>query len=455
MRTSLQTLSLISLSALLSGGDVWTQEAAPLTIQACLESARRYNKDLIKRQQRLQEVAYEHWDVRSRFFPTVSLEGSYHNPGLTDLENNSNPDEATLKTRQRILEFGGDAQEEVQFRAERRTAVYDYEGRVRQTLSDVRRNFYLAVLKAQQIRSRQEVLRAVNEKLRGIRVKYARGVAKEFDLLTAQLDSLVQEGQIQALLGEQRRLKLTLLRLIGRPTEADIAFSGQVEPFPMGLEEAVAMALREDVQVRQLREDVGERQREHREAGLAYLPDVKFQMGIQNGRGVTSLDLSKRPQGRTWLVDLSSDVWLSRTAPISQDPRFFDRDHTRFAAFQVSVPLFSGFQRYGQAGAARERMYQAQTALRDREDEVERRVRELHQTLKVKTAQMEIGARRLEIVRRRLEIEERLRDFGRATDFEVETFREAFFQEQERFFQTQDAYIVALEDLRQAVGYFD
>ncbi|GEM_PF-6928771 len=27
--------------------------------------------------------------------------------------------------------------------------------------------------------------------------------------------------------------------------------------------------------------------------------------------------------------------------------------------------------------------------------------------------------------------------------------------EQEQFFQTQDAYIGALEDLRQAIGYFD
>jgi outer membrane protein TolC len=299
------------------------------------------------------------------------------------------------------------------------------------------------------------VLRSVNEKLRGIRVKYERGVAKEFDLLTAQLDSLQQEGQIQALLMEQRRLKLTLLRLIGRPTETDIALSGQVEPFPMGLEEAVALALREDVQARQLREDVGEKLRERREAGLAYLPDVRFQMGIQNGWGVTSLDLSKSPQGRTWLVDLSSRLYLSRTAPIPQDPRFFDRDRNRFAAFQVSAPLFAGFQRYGQAGAARERLHQAQTTLRDREDEVERRVRELYQNLRVQTVRLEIGAHRLRIARRRLEIQERLRDLAQVTDLQVETFRNQFFSEQEQFFQTQDAYINALEDLRQAIGYFD
>ncbi|OGG54966.1 MAG: hypothetical protein A3F84_27475 [Candidatus Handelsmanbacteria bacterium RIFCSPLOWO2_12_FULL_64_10] len=446
----------ILIALLLTGAaEVCAQEAAPLTIQECLESARRYNKDLIKAQQRLREVGYEHWDVRSRFFPTVSLEGRYYKPGLTDLENNPNPDEAVLRARQRILEFGGDAREEVQFRDRRRQALYDYEGRIRQALSNVRRNFYLAVLKTQQIQSRQEVLRAVNEKLRGIRVKYARGVAKEFDLLTAQLDSLQQEGQIQALLGEQRRLKLTLLRLIGRPTETDVALSGQVEPFPMGLEEAVAMALREDVQARQLREEVGEKQREHREAGLAYLPDVTFQMGIQNGWGVTSLDLSKSPQGRTWLVDLSSRMWLSRTASIPQDTRFFDRDRNRFAAFQVSMPLFSGFQRYGQAGVARERLYQAQTALRDREDEAERRVRELHQTLRVQTVRMEIGAQQLQIARRRLEIQERLRDLGLVTDLQVENFRGQFFSEQDRFFQIQDAYIGALEDLRQAIGYFD
>lgn len=446
----------VLIALLLAGAaEVCAQDAAVLTIRECLESARRYNRDLIKGQQRLREVDYNRWDVRSRFFPTVNLESRYHRPGRTDMEDNPAPDEAVLQARQRILEFGGDAREEVQFRTERRLAFYAYEDRVRQALSNVRRSFYLAALKTQQIQSRQEVLRAVNEKLRGIRVKYARGVAKEFDLLTAQLDSLQQEGQIQALLLEQKQRKLTLLRLIGRPTETDIALSGQVELFPMGLEEAVAMALREDVQARQLREEAGEKQREHREAGLAYLPDVRFQMGIQNGWGVTSLDLSKSSQGRTWLVDLSSKMWLSRTAPLPQDNRFFDRDRNRFAEFQVSVPLFSGFQSYGQAGAARERLYQAQTALRDREDEVERRVRELHQTLRVQTARMEIGARQLQIARRRLEIQERLRDLGLVTDLQVETFRSQFFSEQDRFFQTQDAYIGALEDLRQAIGYFD
>jgi outer membrane protein TolC len=106
-------------------------------------------------------------------------------------------------------------------------------------------------------------------------------------------------------------------------------------------------------------------------------------------------------------------------------------------------------------GAAGARLSQGQTSLVDRKVQVEREVRGYHQTLKDRTVQMEIDGERLNIARRRLEIQERLRDMGRATDYEVETFRNAFFQEQERYFRTQDAYIAALEDLRLAVGAFD
>ena len=86
---------------------------------------------------------------------------------------------------------------------------------------------------------------------------------------------------------------------------------------------------------------------------------------------------------------------------------------------------------------------------------MERNARRLHKTLLERAVQRQIDAQRLEIARRRLEIQERLRDLGQATDNEVETFRQGFFREQERLFLTQDAYIGALEDLREAIGTFD
>lgn len=447
--------SLLTLSVLLIGPAVCAQEPVVLTIQECLKSARKNNKNLIEGRQRLRELDYDRWDLRSRFFPTVNLEGRYHLPDRTGLEGSLNADEAILRARQRIFEFGADAREEVTFRSERRQSVFEYERRLRQALSRTRRNFYLAILKEQQIQSRMQVLKSASDKLRRIRIKYARGVATEFDLLTAQLDSLEQEGQINVLLGDQQRLKFELLRLIGRPIATDVILTGELEPFGMSIEEAVELALRQDVEVRRLREEVEERFREFTETSFAYLPDVGFQIGLESGDTVTRLDLSRSSQTRTWQMDLSSDVLLSRTKDLPLDHRFRELDTNRFALLQVSVPLLAGFQRYGQTGAARARLHQLQTELSDRRDQVERNVRQRYQTLRERTLQREINTRRLEIARRRLGIQERLRDLGQVTDNQVETFRQRFFQEQERLFRTQDAYIASLEDLREVIGYFE
>ena len=82
-------------------------------------------------------------------------------------------------------------------------------------------------------------------------------------------------------------------------------------------------------------------------------------------------------------------------------------------------------------------------------------MRQHYQTLQDRILQRQINARRLEMDRRRLEIQERLRDLGQVTDNQVETFRDRFFAGQERLFQSQDAYINALENLREVMGYFE
>lgn len=431
------------------------QQPETLTVQWCLDSARERNLDLLLARQRLQEVEYDRWDVRSRFLPTVTLEGRYNRPDVAGLENSQFRDEAILRTQQRLLEFGADAQEDVTFRSQFRQVYYAAEQQVRRTLSGVRRNFYLAVLKQRQIESRTEVLKNVSDKLHRIRVMYERGVATEFDLLTAELDSLEQKVQIRLLEGESARLRFELLRLIGLEMTDAVVLDGTIEEFQLALDDAVKLALDRDVTVRRLMEDLSESMRAYRETRYAYVPDLDIEMGLQKGDAVASLDLSRSSLGRTWRLDLSTDLLLGRTGRLPLDSRFLDRDTDRFARFLFTVPIFSGLKRYGLTGAARERYHQATTSLSDRRNQVEREIRRLYQVLQDRNLQKEVEADRLAIARRRLEIQERLRGLGQATDNQVETFRDRFFQAQETLFRAQDVYIAAVEDLREAIGYFD
>lgn len=429
------------------------QQGGALEIETCLALARAHNETLLSARQRVEEIDYDKWVLRSRFFPQVNLETRYNVPDLRHIDSDLFRDEAILHARQRVLEFGADVPEEVAYRSHKRLARLDYERQTRRVLSQVRRNFYLTIVKGQQIENRREVLDNVREKLRRIRVKYERGVAKEFDLLTAQLDSLEQEAQISVLLGQKARLTFDLLRLIGRDMVQKVMLVGKIEDFEMNLEDAVAMALSRDVEVERLGEEVAEASRAFHETRLDYLPDIGLQIGMESGNKVLGFELSQSQ--RTWRLDASSDVLLLRTGDLPLDSRFITRDTNKFALFQVSLPILAGFSRYGQTGATRARLYQVQASFRDRREQVERNVRQHYQTLQDRILQRQINTRRLEMDRRRLEIQERLRDLGQVTDNQVETFRDRFFAGQERLFQSQDAYINALENLREVMGYFE
>lgn len=429
------------------------QQGGVLEIETCLALARAHNETLLSARQRVEEIDYDRWVVRSRFFPQVDLETRYNMPDLRHIDSEAFRDEAILHARQRVLEFGADVPEEVAYRSRMRSARLDYERQTRRVLSQVRRNFYLTIVKGQQIENRREVLDNVREKLRRIRVKYERGVAKEFDLLTAQLDSLEQEAQISVLLGQKARLTFDLLRLMGRGMVQDVTLVGEVEDFEMRLEDAVAMALSRDVEIERLGEEVAETSRAFHETRLDYLPDIGIKVGMESGDKVLGFDLTRSQ--RTWRLDASSDVLLLRTGDLPLDSRFITRDTNKFALLHFSMPILSGFSRYGQTGAARARLYQVQASFRDRREQVERDVRQHYQTLQDRILQREINTRRLQMDSRRLEIQERLRDLGQVTDNQVETFRDLFFAGQERLFQSQDGYINALENLREVMGYFE
>ena len=307
------------------------QQGGVLEIETCLALARVHNETLLSARQRVEEIDYDKWVVRSRFFPKVDLETRYNVPNLRHIDSDQFRDEAILHARQRVLELGADAPEEVAYRSHKRSARLDYERQTRRILSQVRRNFYLAIVKGQQIENRREVLDNVREKLRRIRVKYERGVAKEFDLLTAQLDSLEQEAQISVLLGQKARLTFDLLRLMGRDMVQDVTLIGEIESFEMNLEDAVAMALSRDVEVERLGEEVAEASRGFQETRLDYLPDIGLQIGMESGDKVLGFELSQSQ--RTWRLDATSDVLLLRTGDLPLDSRFQIRDTNKFALF--------------------------------------------------------------------------------------------------------------------------
>ena len=62
--------------------------------------------------------------------------------------------------------------------------------------------------------------------------------------------------------------------------------------------------------------------------------------------------------------------------------------------------------------------------------------------------QLEILKRRVDIAKKRFEINEKLKEFGKIDDNQLETFRQSFFNQQNALYSGQDSLIRAEEDIK-------
>ena len=85
---------------------------------------------------------------------------------------------------------------------------------------------------------------------------------------------------------------------------------------------------------------------------------------------------------------------------------------------------------------------------------IELAVRQRYKILMEQKFQVQLAQENVNIERERFSIKEKLRDVGKITDDELETFRNRFFDAQDRLFLRQEVMIERQEELRLAVRYF-
>ncbi len=93
-------------------------------------------------------------------------------------------------------------------------------------------------------------------------------------------------------------------------------------------------------------------------------------------------------------------------------------------------------------------------AVEDQKDRIELRVRQRYNELVEQKFQVELAKENVNIENQRFSIKTELRDVGRITDDQLETFRGKFFDAQEGLFRQQEVLIESQENLRLAIRYF-
>jgi outer membrane protein TolC len=437
-----------------------------LTLEECLQLALISNNEVKQARQQILAVGGSKLINNSRFLPTIELISQYEH--FRNFQSGNNTDDThtiSAKISQRILEFGKDNPLDLSLRAEQRDALFSYEIRIANIFSLVRRAFFFIKLKEQQIATRNE-LREQFKKQYEIKVQRmeAGNLSVKMEVLTARLNMLNEEIVINALKRQRFNRKMELLRFIGLPVGADqVEFEGQMDNFGLGdfdIEGMICLALAQSSDVALAEAILTEQQRLLDQLRFEYAPDLRISGGYQAENGKIGADLINDDD--TWGLDIFGQPKVpglkeERTQNLGlfgNEISLNGPDPGWFAGLQLRIPIIEGRAREGRRIEARAILTSLKADLEDRKDLIELAVRQNYQFLTEQEFQVQLAQINVNIENERFIIKTELRDVGKITDDELETFRRLFFNAQDEFFRQQEEMIISQENLRLVIRYF-
>jgi outer membrane protein TolC len=426
-------------------------EPPPLTLAFCLDAAMQHNRELLQAREQIALVKGDRLQLRSRFLPHLELAARLAAEDSTRFDWHPTQDQSSAQLRfsQRLFEFGPDALQDIRLREELRQAMYTYQGQVYTQLSRVWEVFQLILLQEEQLASRRQSREGFQTALTQQQARYERRLATEEEKLSAELNVLAEDLAINSLERRQGDHQLELLRLIGHPLAAGI----RLEPTPRLLsqnpDEAVGLALANDVEIALLDQLVEEQRRAAAEVFWEYSPDLSFEAGLGEGRSQTQLSLDR--EDRTWGMNLASQYRLHQ----QQSPGAPPQPRRWFAGFEARLPLFEGGATLGRRAREKARLRQLEIRLQDTRGALELQVRQAHQALGEALQQQELQAQRVTLTGRRLAIHQILKDKGQADESLLEQVRAQFFAAQDTLLNAQENAIHRQALLRRLMGYLE
>ena len=438
-----------------------------LILEECLRLAFISNNQVKQARQLILAVGGSKLVNNSRFLPTIELISQYEhlrNLGTANVTDDTHNISAAIT--QRILEFGKDNPLDLNLRREQRSALFAYENQIANIFSQVREAFFFVKLKEQQIATRQKLLDQFQKQYEIKQQRMdANNLSTKFEVLTARLNVLNEEITINGLERGRFNRKMELLRLIGLPVGADqVEFEGQIDRFGLGdffdLEGMISLALAQSSDVTLFEAELAEQQRLLDQLRFEYAPDLRFSGGYQTENGKIGADLVNDDD--TWGLDIEGQPKVpglkernTRNLGLFGNGVFLNGpDPGWFAGLQLKIPITEGRAREGRRIQYRAILARFKAALEDRKDEIELEVRKNYKFLTEQEFQVKLAQIEVDIANERFVIKTELRDVGKITDDELETFRRSFFIAQEGLLRQQEELISRQEDLRLAIRYF-
>jgi outer membrane protein TolC len=378
-----------------------------------------------------------------------SLLASTSSSDRTSLNN-----EIAVRYSRRLLEWGRDSSSSSQIRANRRLASHNYQQKVRDVVANVRTTFFHILLKQQQIETRQELLAAYEENLvkKQKRYEIARDVPR-IDVLTAELDVLEQKNRINSLKAALMNKELDLLKLLDMPFGSKVNFKGDLRDFHYTLDQIVKNTSDNSFHIAYLRDELKEDEREFRELAWDYKPIFTAKAGVENHRNAVGLSLNNSNQ--TYGLDLGVSQHLNLPTSSSSFGLSSNRTENNYTLSLGAVwNVYDNTKRKGIEKKHIEKLSQTRMEFSQALADEEMEARKAHQTLIEAMERLKLQEDIVNVARQRLEITLKLREYGKAQDYQVDQRRNDFFSQQDKYFSEQENLIAAQENIRRIMGVF-
>ncbi len=427
-------------------------KAGPVVLIDCLIHSLEFNDEVQAGRAAIRSMGGEEIIAKSRFLPRLTYDLT-----ASVVENVGRNVSMGGRAATTLLEFGKDNPIDVVLRERQRQALFSYERTTANVLSEVRRRFFTILLRERQLAERKKLRDEFAARYDRMRKLEAARRVLEVDVLTAKLNVLNEESRINALEKEVLRQKMDLLKAIGLPVEmTDFDLTGEPEKLESPLKRCVEVAFRRSTRIAQVRAAVFEQDRTVRQIIWEYFPDLRIQGGYRGNFGDVGVDLvtddnlySGGAFGERIVEDWNDESFANGAT-------LFGADRAGWrTGIDLTLPVFKGLERQGRFRRERALLDQVRHLLNDAISDTELLVAKSYQTFLEEARETDILAETVHISKERLRVQERLKELGRITDNELETFRERFFSDQDGFFEQQIRLIEAQERLRLAMRYFE
>lgn len=427
-----------------------------ISLDDLLAFSLEFNDQVLAARAGLRAVQGEKLVQWSRFLPHVSF---LYNRMLLDSGFTGTSNDAlnrSIKVTEKFMEFGRESDSTLLFRESQRKALFAYEEVVGGMLVNVRFRYFTILLWQEQIKERRVLLAEYKDRYGKMQEQEKVRRVLEVDVLTSRLNVLHEEARINSLEKELYRQKLELQHAAGFPVGTlEYTLKSEAPSSVPGMEKCVDLALRRSTAVAEARAAQDEQQRVANRSFWELGPALS--MGWNWKKEANTAGVSLVREKGTYNLKGFAEKFLKGPDSLfaSVDPFYaVNSDGWRFNV-AAEVPLFQGFGAFGKIKKERSLLARTTFELRRTVDSVELNVRKAYQNMLEQEKGLEILKETAEISHARLKIQETLKELGKISDNELETFRNRFFDDQSEYYNAEINWISACEELRFAMRWFE